>query len=126
MSRQSEIRLKRVYEPASVDDGLRALVDRLWPRGVRRDELAIDLHAKELAPSTELRRWFGHDPRRFDEFRQLYLEELEDNLNAARALLARAKGGRITLLFAARDRERNHAIVLRDFLEQLDDAERSA
>lgn len=117
-SKQTTIALKRVYEPASISDGFRVLVDRLWPRGLRRDSVSIDMHATELAPTPALRRWFGHDPERFEEFRGLYNEELDEKTAAADALLGEAKGGRITLLFAARDLKHNHAIVLRDFLAE--------
>lgn len=110
------IELKRAYEPAADSDGLRVLVDRLWPRGLSKQDAAIDRHAKDLAPSPDLRSWFGHDPERFEEFRQRYLEELEDRDEAARELLAQAGGQRLTLVYAARDTEHNHALVLRDYL----------
>lgn len=118
MAERVTIEVKRAYEPASPDDGLRVLADRLWPRGVSKSDAAIDIHAKQLAPSPDLRRWFGHDPERFEEFRQRYLEELEARDDAARELLRNGQAGRITLLYAARDTEHNHAVVLRDYLRE--------
>ncbi|MGB7933096.1 MAG: DUF488 family protein [Gammaproteobacteria bacterium] len=110
------IRIKRVYDDPGDDDGLRVLVDRLWPRGLRKADARIDLWAKDLAPSAPLRKWFGHEAARFDEFRSRYLEELEARPGIARELREQAAGGTITLLFAARDRSCNHAVVLRDFI----------
>lgn len=102
------IRLKRVYEDAEPGDGLRILVDRLWPRGLKKEEARLDHRLKEVAPSAELRRWFGHDPARWDEFRRRYAAEL-------RALL-RGRGV-ATLLFSAHDGERNNAVALKEILE---------
>jgi uncharacterized protein YeaO (DUF488 family) len=113
----SKIRLKRVYDAPSPDDGVRVIVDRLWPRGLKRDAAKVDVWLKDVAPSTELRRWFGHDPGRWDEFQKRYRAELSKNPEAVatlRDLLKSAK--RVTLLFAARDAEHNNAIVLRDVL----------
>lgn len=107
-----DIRLKRAYEPAALDDGYRVLIDRLWPRGVRRDEARIDEWAKELAPSTGLRRWFGHDPERFGEFRLRYASELRGQERALEALRERAARGRVTIVFGARDTEHSNAAVL--------------
>ena len=101
--------LKRAYEEASPEDGSRFLVERLWPRGVKKDNLRIDGWLKDVAPSTALRRWFGHDPERFDEFRARYREELEPQRAKLDDLRRRARKGRVTLLYAARDRERNNA-----------------
>lgn len=113
------IRLKRAYEPASPDDGYRVLVDRLWPRGVSKEELRIDEWAKELAPSPELRVWFGHEPERWPEFRERYLLELAAPARQAAldALARRAREGTVTLVYAARDTERNGAVVLREALK---------
>lgn len=111
-----DIKVKRVYEPASPDDGYRVLVDRLWPRGLGRERVAASMWLKEAAPSTVLRRWFGHEPLKFDEFRRRYLEELAAKPEAAAEVLEMARKGRVTLLYAARDEERNHAIVLREYL----------
>ncbi|HTR16914.1 MAG TPA: DUF488 domain-containing protein [Acetobacteraceae bacterium] len=112
------IRLKRVYDPPSPDDGARVLVDRLWPRGLKRDVAQIDLWLKEVAPSAELRRWFGHDPSRWAEFRTRYGAELARNARNVPALSELMKAATpLTLLFAAKDAERNNAVVLREFLE---------
>ena len=110
----SEIRLKRAYDPAEPEDGTRILVDRLWPRGLSRGEAKVDQWRKEVAPSAELRRWFGHDPAKWAEFRRRYKAELAHNpsLEELRALMRRER--RVTLLFGARDVEHNNAVVLRD------------
>jgi uncharacterized protein YeaO (DUF488 family) len=113
---QLDIRLKRAYEPASSDDGTRILVDRLWPRGVRKADAAIDHWFKEIAPSTELRRWFGHDPRRWKEFQRRYRAELSHQTALMNEIRARARDGPVTLVYAARDETHNEAVVLRDTL----------
>lgn len=112
------IRLKRVYDPPAPDDGRRVLVDRLWPRGLRRETARLDLWLKEVAPSTELRRWFGHDPARWPAFRSRYRAELAARADALEELRALLRQGPVTLLFAARDGERNHAVVLREVLTE--------
>jgi uncharacterized protein YeaO (DUF488 family) len=113
-----DVRLKRAYEPAAPEDGHRVLVDRLWPRGIARDRAALDEWERELAPSHELRRWFAHEPSRFEEFRRRYIEELRDR----RPLLARlrrlARDGTLTLVYAARDAEHNDAVVLAEVLRR--------
>jgi uncharacterized protein YeaO (DUF488 family) len=113
------VRIKRAYEEPARSDGFRVLVDRLWPRGVKKDALRLDLWAKEVAPSAALRRWFGHDPERFHEFARRYQAELRGG--AARSLLAeltrRAAHGAVTLVYGARDEEHNGAVVLRDAIE---------
>lgn len=111
-----DIQLKRVYEPASPADGARYLVDRLWPRGISRSALALTAWLKNLAPSHELRRWFGHNPARWDEFRRRYWRELEQKTPALQELRRAAEKGRVTLLYAAADPVRNQAVVLREFL----------
>lgn len=112
------LRLKRAYAPPEEDDGARVLVDRLWPRGLTKERAAVDHWAKEVAPSNELRHWFGHRPERWDEFVARYREELESP--EAQAELATIRGllrnGRVTLLYAAHDEERNNAVALRDLL----------
>ena len=113
------IRLKRVYEPAMPDDGTRILVDRLWPRGLSKADAAIDLWLKDIAPSTELRRWFGHDPNRWPDFRQRYQRELAEHTAELDQLRALAEQGIVTLLFGARDEQHNDAVVLRDTLLRL-------
>jgi uncharacterized protein YeaO (DUF488 family) len=113
-----DVRLKRAYEPAATADGYRVLVDRLWPRGVTREEARIDEWARDLAPSTELRRWFGHDPARFEEFRRRYTEELAFQEGALRELRRRAQEGALTLVYAAQDTEHNDAVVLSELLRR--------
>ena len=110
------VRLKRAYEPPAASDGYRVLIDRLWPRGVRREEARLDEWAKELAPSGELRRWFGHDPARFGEFRRRYTAELGDQEEKLRELRRRARKGPVTLVYGAHDREHNDAVVLAGIL----------
>lgn len=110
------IRLKRAYNSASSGDGARILIDRLWPRGVRKADAAIDVWAKDIAPSTALRRWFGHDPARWHEFRRRYSEEIHRRRNRLDELRTLAQKGRITLVFAARDETHNDAVVLREIL----------
>jgi len=107
--------LKRAYEPAADADGLRVLVDRLWPRGLDKKHAAIDEWLKDVAPTPGLRKWFGHDPDRWQEFRRRYLAELADN-RAIDGLRKLWPAHRVTLVYAARDTEHNHALVLRDFL----------
>jgi len=113
---RSNIRLKRAYLPPSPEDGARVLVDRLWPRGLNKSDAAIDRWLKDLAPSSELRRWFGHDPCRWDEFRRRYEAELVQRVDLLDELRAMARTGRLTLVFAARDETHNQAVVLRDIL----------
>lgn len=112
------LRLKRAYEPASASDGYRVLIDRLWPRGVSRANARLDEWARELAPSTELRRWFGHDPARFAQFRGRYLEELAAQETKLRELRGRARTGTLTLVYGARDTEHNDAVVLAEILRR--------
>jgi uncharacterized protein YeaO (DUF488 family) len=115
-TKRSGIRLKRAYLPPSPEDGVRVLVDRLWPRGLPKSEAAIDRWLKDLAPSTELRRWFGHDPSRWSEFRRRYEVELSRHTELLDALRAMAQKGPVTLVFAAQDELHNQAVVLKDFL----------
>jgi uncharacterized protein YeaO (DUF488 family) len=116
-SATQQIRLKRVYDPPENSDGFRVLVDRLWPRGLHKDRAALDLWCKDIAPSDSLRKWFGHDPRRFAEFRRRYWQELERNPGAVADLEAiLEKHPVVTLLYSARDPEHNQAVVLREFL----------
>lgn len=112
------IKLKRAYEKTARDDGERILVERLWPRGLTKLQAKIDLWLKEVAPSTELRQWFGHDPDKWDEFRQRYQMELKDKSDLIRLLKRKAKVGTITLIYAARDEEHNGALVLKGFLQK--------
>jgi len=110
------IRLKRAYRPAAATDGLRVLVDRLWPRGVKKSDAAIDLWVKDIAPSTALRQWFAHDPARWPQFRQRYAAELRNHRQELAGLRAEARRKTLTLVFAARDERRNDAVVLRNVL----------
>lgn len=110
------IRITRVYDPPTEEDGTRVLVDRLWPRGVSREDAAIDRWMKELAPSDELRAWFGHDPEKWDAFRERYARELDEKEEAVEALRGEAAGGTLTLVYAARDTEHNNAVALREYL----------
>jgi uncharacterized protein YeaO (DUF488 family) len=116
MSRAIRIRVKRAYAPPEPGDGTRILVDRLWPRGLARAEAAIDQWPKDLAPSDELRCWFGHDPARWDEFRRRYRAELADRPEALQALRRLAAEGPVTLLFAARDEVHNNAVALAELI----------
>jgi uncharacterized protein YeaO (DUF488 family) len=116
----SNVRLLRAYDDPGIDDGHRVLVDRVWPRGRTRDELHLDAWARDLGPSTELRKWFGHDPARWTEFQARYHEELAEpeKAQALDALAAKARAGRVTLVYGARDREHNQAQVIADELER--------
>jgi uncharacterized protein YeaO (DUF488 family) len=113
-----DVRLKRAYEPATAADGYRVLIDRLWPRGVSRERARLDAWEKELAPSTQLREWFGHEPGRFDEFHRRYVEELRGQRRRLTALRRRARDGTVTLVYAAGDEEHNDAVVLADVLRR--------
>ena len=111
------VRIKRVYDEPAADDGERILVDRLWPRGISKEKAAFDEWMKEVAPTSELRKWFDHRPERWDEFKERYRAELQGN-PAVEALRARVAAGRVTLLYGSRNREFNHAAVLADFLAE--------
>ena len=110
------LRLKRAYDDKEKDDGTRVLVDRVWPRGVTKERAAIDWWAKDLAPSEELRKWFAHDPKRFDEFADRYRGELHGNSDLER-LKQLSHDGRVTLVYGAKDREHNQAVVLKQVVE---------
>jgi uncharacterized protein YeaO (DUF488 family) len=111
------IQVKRAYDPAGPDDGARFLVDRLWPRGIKREALKLDGWLKDVAPSDGLRRWFGHDPVKWDEFRQRYFTELDSKPEAWQPISQAARQGNVTLLFGARDVEHNNAAALKAYLE---------
>jgi uncharacterized protein YeaO (DUF488 family) len=113
-----DVRLKRAYDPPSSADGYRVLIDRLWPRGVSRERARLDAWEKELAPSTQLREWFGHQPGRFDEFRRRYVDELRGQRLALTALRRRARDGTVTLVYGASDEEHNDAVVLAEVLRR--------
>ncbi|WP_264890711.1 DUF488 domain-containing protein [Vulcanisaeta souniana] len=111
------IKVKRIYDEPDLSDGVRVLVDRLWPRGLSRERARIDVWLRDLAPSDELRRWFNHDPAKWDEFRLKYWSELDRNINDLSKLLSIIRGnGAVTLLYATRDRLRNNAVALAEYL----------
>ena len=112
------IQLKRAYEPASKTDSTRYLVERLWPRGVKKELLQVEGWLKDVAPSTELRKWFSHDPAKWPEFRRRYFAELKANPHAWEPLLAAARHGRVTLVYSSHDSEHNNAVALKEFLQQ--------
>lgn len=113
-----DVRLKRAYEPASSADGYRVLIDRLWPRGISRERAKLHAWEKELAPSAKLWRWFAHGPRRFEEFRRRYIEELRGQRPRLTALRRRARDGTLTLVYSAHDTEHNDAVVLAEVLRR--------
>jgi uncharacterized protein YeaO (DUF488 family) len=112
------IGLKRAYDAPATSDGWRVLVDRVWPRGITKDDLQVDAWLKDLAPSTDLRKWFGHDPKKWDEFKRRYSRELEQRSDALGQLAERAKVGRVTLVFGTKGTEQNNAVVLKEHLER--------
>lgn len=111
------IRTKRVYEPAGPNDGTRILIDRLWPRGIDKKRLGLDAWYKDVAPSSQLRKWFSHELAKWDEFRRRYFAELDSNPAAWSPLAELARSGDVTLLYSARDEEHNNAGVLRDYFK---------
>ena len=112
------LKTKRAYEPAEVSDGARFLVDRLWPRGIKKEALEMKAWLKDVAPSPALRQWFAHDPAKWQEFQQRYRAELESDPEAWQPILEAAKQGDVTLLYSARDTEHNSAVLLKAFLEE--------
>ena len=112
------IRLKRAYDPPADSDGYRVLVDRVWPRGVSKEQAALDDWFKEIAPSAELRKWFGHDPEKWDEFRSRYFRELDDAREPLATLAEKADQGRVTLVFGARETRYNNAQAIKEYLRQ--------
>ena len=114
--RRVGVHVKRVYDPPSSEDGIRVLVDRLWPRGLSKAAAAVDLWLKDLAPSVTLRRWFNRDPSRWSEFTNRYAQELDAKTAAVAALVAAGRRGRVTLLFGARDQQHNNAVALHAYL----------
>lgn len=110
------IKLKWVYEPASPEDGRRILVDRLWPRGMTRERLDIVFWAKSVSPSNDLRKWYGHDPERWDEFRDRYYSELHGNPEGLRDLLSHLEAGEVTFLYSSKEHRINNAVALRDYI----------
>ena len=113
-----KIKIKRAYEPSHKDDGVRILVDRLWPRGLTKEKASVDLWLKEIAPSTELRKWFAHDPDKWKSFRGRYETEIRHNDDLIKVLKDKAREGTVTLIYGARDQKHNEALVLKQFLEK--------
>ena len=112
-----DIRLKRAYEPAVKDDGVRLLVERLWPRGLTKEKAAIDEWFKDISPSPALRKWYSHDPAKWKEFRRKYLHELRNSPEEVQRLRSRVKEAPVTFIYAAKDEQRNSAVVLKEYLE---------
>ncbi len=110
------IRTERIYS-APTGGGFRILVDRLWPRGLRKDDVKVDLWLKDIAPSTELRKWFGHDPVKWDEFRKKFFQELDQKRELIDRIIAKARKGDVVLLYGARDEEHNNAVALKEYVE---------
>jgi uncharacterized protein YeaO (DUF488 family) len=110
--------VKRVYEPSSPRDGFRVLVDRLWPRGLTKQDARIDLWAREIAPSTGLRQWYQHDPEKWPEFRRRYFAEIDAHPDLVKELLARARRGRVTLVFGSREAKLNNAVAMQEYLKR--------
>ncbi len=115
------IKIKRAYDPVSKDDGRRILVDRLWPRGLSKERLELDRWAKELAPSTELRKWFAHDPHKWTEFQERYKKELDGHEEAINEIADEAKAKSVTLIYGAKDQIHNEAVVLLGVIQKLVD-----
>jgi uncharacterized protein YeaO (DUF488 family) len=111
------IKAKRVYDIQEAEDGFRILVDRIWPRGIKKSDVKIDLWQKDIAPSTSLRKWFNHDQRKWNEFKSRYYEELNDKQDIIKILLEKAENGIITLLYSSKEEKYNNAIALKEFLD---------
>ena len=116
MTRSATIQVKRIYEDAHAQDGFRILVDRLWPRGIKKGQAKIDLWLKEIAPSDSLRKWFNHEPEKWEEFNQRYFKELEPKQDLVEELTLHAKKSKVTILFSAKDEAHNNAVALREYL----------
>lgn len=114
---KKSIKIKRVYDKYSTQDGPRILIDRLWPRGIKKEEAKIDLWIKEIAPSDDLRKWFAHDPEKWDEFKSKYEAELNNKKDLCNSIVNKGKVN-ITLIYAAKDQEHNNAVVLKEYLEK--------
>ncbi len=112
------IRIKRAYDKPDTDDGVRILVDRLWPRGIKKEDLKLDYWLKEVAPSDELRKWFGHDPEKWPDFRRRYFIELDQNSERLKPIREAAEQGTITLIYSAKDEEHNNAVALQAYLAE--------
>jgi len=112
------IKLKRVYDPREKDDGYRILVDRLWPRGLSKDQVEVDEWLKDIAPSDQLRKWFAHDASKWSEFQQIYASELSQKADLIQAIISKQSAFLITLVYAAKDREHNNAVFLKEYIEK--------
>jgi len=110
------LKIKRVYEQPEAEDGTRILIDRLWPRGLTKEKAAVALWLKEIAPSTQLRKWFDHDPSKWEEFKKRYMDELKENDEPVQLLRQEIKKGIVTLVYGAKDEDHNDAVVLKEFL----------
>ena len=121
MKPKLKLKLKRVYDEPDAADGKRILVDRLWPRGLTKEKAQVDLWLKEIAPTTELRKWFNHEPEKWAEFQKRYRRELEENDEVVKQLKTEMKKGEVTLVYGAKDEEHNAAVVLREFVEDAGD-----
>jgi uncharacterized protein YeaO (DUF488 family) len=115
--KKSVIRLKRAYDPVDSADGARFLVERLWPRGVKKTALPMEAWLKDVAPSSSLRRWFGHDPKKWSEFRRRYFHELSANVDALEPIIKASRSGPVTLVYSSHDMEHNNAVALKDYVE---------
>jgi uncharacterized protein YeaO (DUF488 family) len=111
------IKIKRIYDLPSAEDGVRILIDRLWPRGLSKNGAKVDLWLKEIAPSDKLRKWFAHEPKKWIEFKQKYFKELNPNQERVDLIIKKAKGGNVTLLFGAKEERFNNAVALKEYIE---------
>jgi uncharacterized protein YeaO (DUF488 family) len=111
------IKIKRIYEAPTAEDGIRILIDRLWPRGLSKNSAKVDLWLKEIAPTDKLRKWFAHDPKKWIEFKQKYFKELNPNQERVDLIIKKAKGGNVTLLFGAKEERFNNAVALKEYVE---------
>ena len=112
------IMIKRIYDPPAAEDGFRILVDRLWPRGLAKAKTKVDLWLKEISPSNELRKWYGHDPEKWEEFKKRYRNEIEDQKEALDSIVKKARGGIVTFLFSSKEKKLNNAAALKEFVER--------
>jgi uncharacterized protein YeaO (DUF488 family) len=112
------IKIERIYDNPKGNDGFRILVDRLWPRGLSKDKVRIDLWQKDVAPSNSLRKWFGHDEKKWDDFKRRYFKELDKNIDSVSTILCKARQGSITLLYGAKEERFNNAVALKEYLEE--------
>lgn len=119
MGEPMKIRLKSAYEPTTPDDGTRIFVDRIWPRGMTKERLAVSYWAKDISPSNELRKWYGHDPAKWEDFQARYTRELDDNRAGVDALLGHMGAGPVTFIFSSKERHLNNAVVLSDYVSRL-------